>query len=416
MSAGGQTPSQVHHDALGATIFLDRQTAPEEQSDVHDRKYVQLDPCGVSIRVMQVLHQGGGSGSVTSTLHLSVGLQRAGVNVLLVCPPDSEVATLAHAAGLETHPLSLHPGDRRRNAGALADLLRRCPVDIINSQSARDRQALTWLGLRRRLPVPLVVTRRQMPRTLFFENWVMSRVATRVVAVSEAVADALRRRGTPANKLAIIHNGLVTERLDDPVTPQQLEHWRKRIGWRPHQRNVGIVARAKDQHVVMKALAHVRAPVRLVMAGVDPSGPLGMLARRVEEPHAAVCVPFTSPIRPLYDLLELVLLPSRMEGLSQSLLEAMALGKPVLASASGSNAEVITTEVSGLLVDPLDAGRWGAAIDRLLADPALCARLGAAARRRAREDFSLARTVDRTIELYRSILVGRTLAASPPPR
>src|SRR3954469_2215427 len=114
---------------------------------------------------MQVLHQGGGAGSVTSTLHLSLGLARAGLHVRFVCPADSEVEALARAGGLEVHPLTLAPRQRRSNADRLAGGLRHHPVDLINSQSARDREALTWLALTRRLPVPFVVTRRQMPRT-----------------------------------------------------------------------------------------------------------------------------------------------------------------------------------------------------------------------------------------------------------
>jgi hypothetical protein len=56
---------------------------------------------------MQVLHQGGGAGSVTSTLHLSLGLARAGFHVRFVCPPGSEVEGLARTGGLEVHPLAL---------------------------------------------------------------------------------------------------------------------------------------------------------------------------------------------------------------------------------------------------------------------------------------------------------------------
>jgi hypothetical protein len=127
--------------------------------------------------VLQVLHQGGGAGSVTSTLHLSLGLARAGLHVRFVCPPASEVEGLARAGGLEVHPILLQAHRRRENATALADLLDRNPVDVINSQSSRDREALSWLALTGRLRAPLVVTRRQMPRTFLVENWLVSRAA-----------------------------------------------------------------------------------------------------------------------------------------------------------------------------------------------------------------------------------------------
>lgn len=108
--------------------------------------------------VMQVLHQGEGAGSVISTLHLSLGLARAGFQVRFVCPPGSEVEGRARAGGLEVHPISLTSTGRRANAATLAAFLDRYPVDLVNSQSAKDRTALTWLALTFRLRAPLVVT------------------------------------------------------------------------------------------------------------------------------------------------------------------------------------------------------------------------------------------------------------------
>jgi glycosyltransferase involved in cell wall biosynthesis len=357
------------------------------------------------LSVLQVLHQGGGAGSVTSTLHLSLGLARSGVQVRFVCPPDSEVEALARDGGLEVLPLRLEAGQRRANATGLKGMLKRHPADLVNSQSARDREALTWLALTRQLRVPLVVTRRQMPHTFPLENWIMSHVATRVIAVSRAVGEALVRRGTPRRKLTVIPNGLVTDRIDCPVDIESREEWRRRIGWEPSRRVVGIVSRPKDQDVVLRALDSIEIPLRLVLAGVEPGSPLGNLGRRVPERHSVVCLPFTPEVRPLYDLLEVVLLPSRSEGLSQALLEAMALGKPVIASAAGGNLEVITNDADGRLVAPLEPAGWGHAIEELLVNPALAHRLGAAARGAARDRYALEHTVSRTAELYRSLVL-----------
>jgi glycosyltransferase involved in cell wall biosynthesis len=361
--------------------------------------------------ILQVLHQGGGAGSVTSTLHLSLGLVGTGLHVRFVCPPDSEVEALARAGGLEVHPLALEPHRRRKNAAKLARLLHRYPVDLINSQSSRDREALTWLALTRRLPAPLVVTRRQMPRTFFLENWLMSRLAAQVIAVSRAVGEALVRRGTPRRKLTVIPNGVLTGRIDLPVSDYAIGEWKARIGWEPSRRTIGIVARPKDQEVVLRALPSVRTPVRLVLAGVEPRSRLGELAGSVAAPHAVVCVPFTPEVRPLYDLLDVVMLPSRSEGLSQALLEAMALGKPVIASASTGNLDLVTDGVDGRLVPPMLPMAWAAAIEELLTDSGLATRLGTEARRTARQTFGLECTVARTAQLYESLLQGQVARA-----
>src|SRR3954471_12040961 len=206
--------------------------------------------------VMQIVHQGGEAGSVTSALHLSLGLARAGWGVRFVCPPGSEVERLATRGGLVVRSLQLHASARRSNAACLAELIASEAVDLVNSQSARDREALTWLSLTRRLRVPFVVTRRQMPRTVFLENWFASRAAARVVAVSRAVAEALVRRGTPPRKLDVVHNGLVAARVDRQVTAGELDEWRVRTACDPQRRMVGVVSRRKDQYVVLQALSH----------------------------------------------------------------------------------------------------------------------------------------------------------------
>jgi glycosyltransferase involved in cell wall biosynthesis len=367
----------------------------------------------MSLTVMQVLHQGGGAGSVLSTLHLSLGLARAGLQVAFVCPPDSEVEGQARQAGLEVHPMVLERGQRRANAARLAALLARRPVDLVNSQSARDREALTWLKLTGRHHVPLVVTRRQMPRTFPVENWLASRMAARVVAVSRPVAEALARRGTPRGKLVVIPNGLVEARVDVPVEASAVEAWRHRLGWEPGRRTVGIVSRLKDQPVVLRALERVQTPVRLALIGVGADELPRALIDRVPPRHAVVAAPFVSEVRPVYELLELALLPSRMEGLSQALLEAMALGKPVIASAAAGNLDLITDGADGRLVAPDDPAAWARAIDELLASGEVAARLRAAAQRTARERFALRRTVERTRDLYFAILGRPPLPAVP---
>ncbi len=355
------------------------------------------------LRVLQTLHQGGGSGSVMSVLRIARGIASRGYEVGLVCPPGSEIEHEARDSGLEVHPVPLARGGRLGNARALARLLEEHPFDLINAHGSRDREALTWLALTRRLRAPLVITRHSYPRTAFLENLLAGRVAARVIAFSEPVADRLARRGIPGAKLRVIHGGLMTDRIDREVTATELDEWRARIGWEPSRRTVGIVARPKDQRVVLAALAAVQTPVRLVLAGLDGealSAPLQSFPAR----HVVARLPFIPAIRPLYDLLEVALHPSRYDAFPQAVLEAMALGKPMIASAATGNAVIVQHGVNGLLVAPEDPGAWASAIDQVLTDPALAARLGAAAVRRAREDFPFERTIDRTIALYAEVL------------
>jgi len=358
------------------------------------------------LRLLFAIQEGGGNGAAYSSLHLAIGLARRGVHVRFVCRAGSEVEALARDGGLETHPFEFRKC-RRENAAALAALMARHPVDLASSQSSKDRNALTWLALTRRLQVPYTVTRRQMPHSSPIDVWLTGRLAARTIAVSRGVADALIRRGAPREKVVVIPNGLITARVDRPVDPAEVRGWRERIGWTPDRPTLGIVSRPKDQHVVMEALRRVRTPVRLVMAGIPADHHLNQLAASVPEPHAVVAFPFDTNIRPLYELLDWVLLPSRMEGLSQALLEAMALGKPVIASNAAGNPDLVRHHENGLLVPPLDRSAWAAAIETAATDQTLGPRLGEAARRTAREEFALDRTVERTLACYREVVGER---------
>lgn len=355
------------------------------------------------MRVLLTLHQGSGSGAVHSVVRVARGLAERGVDVRLVCPPDSPVEAQATAWGIRTHPIPLARAGRFTNARLLRDLLASHPVDIINAHGSRDREALVWLKLSRGLPAPLIITRRSWPRSSWLETRLAARAVDHVSVLSQPMVAPLVRGGIPADRISVIPNGVLLDRIDQPVTSEQLEDWRRRINWSSDRKTVGIVARPKDQEVVLAALPLVQTPVHLVLAGLDGTALTAPLPPMPER-HRITRLPFDPAIRPLYDLLDLVLHPSRWDAMPQAVLEALALEKPVIASDATGNAVIIRNEIDGVLVPGIDAAAWAAAIDRLLTDSALAARLAASGRRRAREEFPFSRTIDGMIALYRRVL------------
>jgi glycosyltransferase involved in cell wall biosynthesis len=108
-----------------------------------------------------------------------------------------------------------------------------------------------------------------------------------------------------------------------------------------------------------------------------------------------------------YRVFDAVVLPSRGEGLSQALLEAMALGLPVVASRAGGNVDLVSHGDDGLLVSPRDPAAFAAALARLVGDAGLRHKLGERARRTSRERFSMRRTEALTDRAYRIALARR---------
>ncbi len=369
-----------------------------------------------SLTILQLTHQGGPAGSTQSIFDLGQHLARRGHRVLVGCRADVLLARLARDAGLPVVPLSFLP--RGVLARALEDLLARERVDVVNSHATLDRRALTWMRWRGRLPQAFVVTRRTMPRTSPVELLPVGLTADRTIAVSEAVARALRRRLHPGARLRVVPNGIALERVDAPPPPADLAAARAALGDPGGRPVVAMVSRLKDQHVVLQALPLIQRGVVVACVGTEPDGRLGALAQVLPDRHRVVFVPLSERALAFYHLATVAALPSRMEGLSQALLEAMALGLPVVASDAGGNPEMVRSGETGLLVRPLDPAAWAEALERLLGDGALARRLAHAGRALVRREFTLERTAERTEAVYREALArrapGRLLAAAAP--
>jgi glycosyltransferase involved in cell wall biosynthesis len=357
------------------------------------------------LTILQLTFQGDGAGSTQSIGNLSEQLARRGHRVLVGCRPESLLFQMTRAAGLEAVPLDFsRTGPLAR---ALAAVLARARVDVVNSHATRDRRALTWLRWRGRLPQAFVVTRRTMPLTSPLELRLVGLTADRTIAVSGAVARALVQRWHPVKRLRVVPNGIDLARVDAEPDEAEIAAARASLGDVGDRRVVAVISRRKDQEVLLSALPAVQTPVLLACVGIEADARLRALAAALPARHRAAFIPFVP--RPLvyHRIAAVAALPSRIEGLSQSLLEAMALGVPVVASDAGGNADLVTDGRTGLLVPPLDPAAWGDALTRLLGEPQLAAQFAAAARTQVRREFTIARTAERTEVVYREAIASR---------
>ena len=351
------------------------------------------------LSILQLTFQGDGAGSTQSILNLSEQLARRGHRVLVGCRAESLLFRQAAAAGLPA--VALDFSRLGSLARALRHVLAREQVDVVNSHATRDRRALAWLRLSGRLPQAFVVTRRTMPLTSPLELRVVGLAADRTIAVSGAVAGALARRWHPVGALRVVPNGIDLGRVDVEPDEAEVAAARASLGDVGDRRIVAVIARRKDQEVLLAALRAVETPVCLACVGVAADAKLRPLAAALPERHRAAFIPFVPRVLAYYRIASVVALPSRIEGFSQALLEAMALGLPVVASDAGGNADLISDGRTGLLVPPLDPAAWAAALARLLERGEETARLAAAGRALVRREFTIERTAERTEAVYR---------------
>jgi glycosyltransferase involved in cell wall biosynthesis len=199
------------------------------------------------------------------------------------------------------------------------------------------------------------------------------RRARRVVAASTWLADAAQELG--AERIDVIPSGVdLPEAVAAPAEPPEVLY----------------AGRLSPEKGVLDLLAAANG-LPLVVAG---DGPL-----RDEVPGALGFVPHDELER-LYERAAVVACPSRREGFGVVCAEAMAHGRPVVASAVGGLRDLVADGETGLLVPPRDPPALRAALERLLGDAALRARLGEAARERIRERFAWAAVLDATVALY----------------
>src|SRR2546423_11167280 len=360
---------------------------------------------GGLLTILQLTHQGGGSGSTVAIANLSRLLARRGHRVLIGCRPGTMLAERARDAGLELVPLDF----RRLGplAAALGEVIVREGVDVANSNATRDRRALTWLRWRRRLPVPFVVTRHTMPLTLMPELIAVGLSADRTIAVSPAVALALRRRLHPRARLRVVPNGIDCERVDAPPSDADLGAARAALGDPAGRPVVLVLARRKDQHILLEGLAALQRAVLVACVGIEPDTELRAIQGRMPAQHRIVYGPFTDRPLAFARLADVSALPSRIEGLSIALLETMALGLPAVASRAGGNPDVITSGETGVLVPPLDPLAWAGALERVLGDRGYAQQIARAGRDLVRREFTLERAAERTETGYRQALERR---------
>jgi glycogen synthase len=215
-----------------------------------------------------------------------------------------------------------------------------------------------------------------------------------------SVAEVLAVEPSLAGRTSVIENGISPLPLErGQVVPGRVLC----IGRLVEQKNFDLVLRALAQVVSERPLAH------LVIAGDGPErSALEALAADLEVLSRVTFLGAVThgDVAGLIAGAQVVALPSRFEGQPLVALEAGAGGRPLISTAVDGLASVVIDGVTGLIVPPDDVAALAAGLGRLVGDPDLCDRLGAAARSRVSDEFGFDRCVDAYVELYRRLVPG----------
>lgn len=329
------------------------------------------------------------------------GMVRRGHRATLICPREARIHDAALARGLSVVAL---PITRKNLKGlfAIVAWLRqhRHEIDIVNSHSSTD----SWLAalaarLVRGAP-PLVRTRHvssPVPsgRATF---WLYQKAVRHVVVTGEALRQQLHRD----NGFALVSMTSVPTGIDlTRFAPGDRHAARRNLG-QPDVPTLGILAMLrnwKGHFYLLEAFAHLRTAFpdwRLVCIGDGPQRQ--NLERKIAEHGLADRVALMGnrdDVQEWLNSLDLFVLPSYGdEGVPQSIMQAMACGLPVVSTPVGAISEAVLADETGLLVTPKDSEALSSALTRLMGDPELRARFGAAGHARAQALFGSDRMLD----------------------
>ena len=346
-------------------------------------------------------------GGQRQLLWMGEGLRRHGGRPLFALRTGVPLAARARATGIEVIAIDpLIPEWGPWTVLRLRRVIRRERVAIVHAQSGHTMAlaALASLGtpakvvFARRVTTPL---RRNRPT-----RWKYAR-AKRLISVSRAGVDGLLRVGVDPARVRVVPSGVPLDNPAAPAARSLLSSFGVPEG-APLAVMVGSLSDAKDPSTFLRAIAVARRKVPALHALLVGDGPL---RQAIEHEISQLglggevhLTGFRTDPESLEAAASVVVLTSRsLEGTPGVLLDALVLGKPIVATDVGGVSEVIEDGVSGLLAPAGDADAIGAAIARILRDSSLAARLSAGARARA-PLFSIEHTVSRTMEIYHELL------------
>ena len=379
----------------------------------------------MSPTILFIDHATAMGGAENSLLMLLDGLDRGRWSLHLACCPG-ELARQARARDIPLHFVEM-PSLRRlprltwlRTVHALARGIR---ADIVYANTARAALYAAPAGLLSRRPFiwhvrdfSFVEEGDRTARTDRHLRWLVSRCASAVVANSAAVA----RQLPGPDRVRVIHNGIDLNKLNREWPPPAA---RRRLQLPGETRIVGMVGRLrpwKGQERFLRVAAKVLRQVpgtHFVVAGGDPfevgDEYAAKLRSLAQDLGIAARLTFTGHLDEVAEVLaamDLFVHPGDPEPFGLVNLEAMAMGKPVVAFAHGALPEIVEQDVTGVLVPPGDEEACAAAIVELLRTPAKMDSLGAAGRLRVETLFRIERTVSAVDRLLEQVSVRNSPA------
>jgi glycosyltransferase involved in cell wall biosynthesis len=376
------------------------------------------------MKVLQLISSGGYYGAESMLLNLCVSQQRAGCHNTPALfyndhRPNIELYERARRDGLEARIVRCRGRVDSSTICAIRELIREGPADLVHTHGYKA-DLYGYLAAHRECKPVVATCHNWVGGTAplgvynFLDRMVLKKVSA-VAAVSSRIAQNLVACGVASNRVRVIANGVDADAMNcsPPASILSANLQGEKV--------IGMVARLdlqKGFEYLLRALSELGDWLRTVRVIVVGDGPdRAAIQGMVQASGLQSRVLFAgqrSDMPAVYSLMDIFVLPSLDEGLPMTVLEAMAAGKPVIATRVGAIPTVVRDGETGLLVEPRDALGLRSAIARLLADADLCQRLGNQARDWVSQHYTSSATARKYRQMYEEVLHHReNLTAAP---
>ena len=364
-----------------------------------------MDGSGHS-RLLRILHidpeknWGGGEAQVFGLLQY---LSQWGHRNDLATPADGELFRQS-LPSVRKIPLSVRNDLDLRGVPALRRLIRQERYDIVHLHTKRAHALSLWLPRGERAPKYLVTRRMDYPEPRnCYTRYLYNRRVDGVVAISRSVADRLSEAGVNRRPIRLIYSGIDPGPFKGPLKDQ-------RPNEPPIVAILAVLEERKGHRFLLDAARVLKERgrrIKYVFAGDgSQKAQLQRMVQRLGLREEVSFVGFVKDVPKFLSSIDVLVLPSLYEGLGVAALEAMAAGKPVVATRVGGLAESIIDGETGFLVPSRDATALAEAIQKLVADPFMARAMGQKGTARVLSIFTMERMARQNEAYYYALLEG----------
>lgn len=366
------------------------------------------------IKLVQVIGGGEIGGAEEHVLALLTRLDREYFEPSLICLCQGPFAALASEKGIPTAEIIMKHKLDLTTIPTIRTFIKENKIDLVHTHGVRANLVARLAARREGRPVVTTIhsalrydyTSRLEATVAGIISRLTHPLTDRFIAVSEAVQEDLIAGGVSKERIVTIYNGLDFSRFDN-AKPAAIT--RQELGLPLDQPVVALIGRLHpvkghaDYFQAARQILQERPGVRFLAVGEGPiREELTQMVNDLGIVRQVIFTGYCPDIKNILNAIDILCLPSLMEGLPLVVMEALYFGKPAVATRVGGIPEIIKDGHNGLLVPPQDATALAAGLLRLLSEPNLRQRLGETGQKQT-PDFSIDSMVSRTGALYRTL-------------